>query len=617
MSSKMNRRPVPSSTVSASSVATDNSVSDSRKRQSRRDDAIRRKIESDLNKKRPVQTPTKKHRKADPGTVLSLKPSEPIICKPSATVYEVAQLMSAKRENCILVVDEYENQLRGIFTAKDLAFRVVGKGLKATAVTIDQIMTPNPMCATTATAASEALNLMVLKGFRHLPVLDDVSRIVGVLDITKCYNEAMVKLERMYQSSKKLYDALDSVNSEMGMGQQPLEVLNYFENLKTKMNGPTLETVLDEKAVPVYVNVKSSVYEATVLMKEHHTTAVLVRDGDDSQVSGIFTSKDVVLRVIAAGLDPKTVSVIRVMTPQPDVSDKGVSIQAALRKMFEGHFLNLPVTEDGEIIGIVEVLKLTYATLHQIKAIQSKDDNGNEIEGPAWNRFWTGFDNDLDSDSVHSDSMLDIPEVTQSELNSFNINDLGPSDSISLNGRSNLNPGYEKEQVEHVPYAFKFKSPIGRVHRISLKPVDGVDALRELITSKLGLQDFSVLSVYSLSSDAEGEATGRTEDIRGNFAISYVDDEGDIVAITSNQDLIDCVLINKRQANEKADLYIHNPHASSNLIYCNTPAAKHAPKNDSRGGAEFIPGVANEVLLSGALLALATSIVIVFSLGRK
>ena len=41
-----------------------------------------------------------------------------------------------------------------------------------------------------------------------------------------------------------------------------------------------------------------------MLMKENRTTAVLVKDTNE-QVAGIFTSKDVVLRVIAAGLDPK------------------------------------------------------------------------------------------------------------------------------------------------------------------------------------------------------------------------------------------------------------------------------------------------------------------------
>lgn len=167
-------------------------------------------------------------------------------------------------------------------------------------------MTADPICANANNPASEALNLMVERGFRHLPVLDNDNQIVGVLDITKCYAQQMEKLERMHAQSKTLYDAWNSVHNEIGVQDQPQHVFQYFETLKSKMNGPTLDNVLDETTEPIYVSVKTSVYEATVLMKENKTTAVLVKD-TNQEVTGIFTSKDVVLRVIAAGLDPKTV----------------------------------------------------------------------------------------------------------------------------------------------------------------------------------------------------------------------------------------------------------------------------------------------------------------------
>ena len=103
-----------------------------------------------------------------------------------------------------------------------------------------------------------------------------------------------------------------------------------------------------------------------MLIKDNHTTAVLVQD--QGSITGIFTSKDVVLRVIAPGLDPANCSVVRVMTPHPDFAPMDMTIQAALRKMHDGHYLNLPVmNEPGEIVGMVDVLKLTYATLDQVR----------------------------------------------------------------------------------------------------------------------------------------------------------------------------------------------------------------------------------------------------------
>ena len=72
-------------------------------------------------------------------------------------------------------------ELLGIFTAKDVAFRIVGSGLNATQVTIDTIMTKTEFSANAADPAGDALNLMVERGFRHLPVLDENCKLLVFL----------------------------------------------------------------------------------------------------------------------------------------------------------------------------------------------------------------------------------------------------------------------------------------------------------------------------------------------------------------------------------------------------------------------------------------------------
>lgn len=583
-------------------------LSDSRKRQTKRDEAIRRKIENDLSKKKRAAPRMSRKRSGGgaPGTVLSLRPSEPIVCSPKLTVHEVSQLMSAKRENCILV--EQDQTLLGIFTARDLAFRVVALGLNPNSTTIDQIMTPNPQCATSSTVALEALNLMVEKGFRHLPVLDETSQlVVGVLDITKCYAQQMEKLERMHASSKKLYEALDSVQLEMGVHDHPLHVFEYFEDLRAKMNGPTLEDVLanDSSLMPVYANVKLSVYEAAVLMKENHTTAVLVRDNGDD-VSGIFTSKDVVLRVIAAGLDPRNCSIVRVMTPQPDVALHKMSIQDALRKMFDGHYLNLPVVDEGDIVGIVDVLRLTHTTLSQIRLIELQLHHEHQLsraaplgEGPAWNKFWTSLDDD--SESVNSDTLT---HGSAPDINAFNV-DIQPSDSVS-HATSPIKPKQrpalfagdeitEEDETQSTvlqlsALTFKLKSPTGRVHRFALAAADGVDKLHQMIDSKLHARDLELLAAS----------------VDEPYAISYLDDEGDVVSITTDHDLIECVKINRKLRTDRADLYIHNMHEP--------PAVERRTRDR---GSQLIFGVSNEVLILGAVAMLGAAAVVGWVIGRK
>ena len=164
---------------------------------------------------------------------------------------------------------------------------------------------------------------------------------MGLLDITKVFHEALDKVERGSSASQKLYTALEGVQSELGPGMaanpQAAAMLAYVEALREKTALPDLTTVMDSRTQPATVSPKTTVREAAKLMKERHTTAVCVMEaglgGAPPKIAGIFTSKDVVLRVIAAGLDPGRCSVVRVMTPHPDVAAPTMTVQEALKKM--------------------------------------------------------------------------------------------------------------------------------------------------------------------------------------------------------------------------------------------------------------------------------------------
>ena len=91
--------------------------------------ALRKRIENELSRKRTVSTTqhSSRRRGAKPnvakGTVAALKPSPALTVPDTITVAEASQLCAAKRTDCVLVVDDEEG-LSGIFTAKDLAYRV-------------------------------------------------------------------------------------------------------------------------------------------------------------------------------------------------------------------------------------------------------------------------------------------------------------------------------------------------------------------------------------------------------------------------------------------------------------------------------------------------------------
>ncbi|KAJ5611721.1 hypothetical protein N7528_008826 [Penicillium herquei] len=631
----------PSSDVGSGTGTMSAASSRQRQTQSKRDEAIRLKMEANLNKKKQHQAKATRSRKAPPGTVLALKPSQALQIKPNLSIAEAAQLMAAKREDCVLVTDDDE-RISGIFTAKDLAFRVVGMGLKAREVSVAEIMTKNPLCARTDTSATDALDLMVRKGFRHLPVMDENQDISGVLDITKCFYDAMEKLERAYSSSRKLYDALEGVQTELG-SSQPQQVIQYVEALRQKMSGPTLESVLDGMP-PVTVSVRTTVKDAAALMKEHHTTALLVQD--QGSITGIFTSKDIVLRVIAPGLDPATCSVVRVMTPHPDFAPSDMSIQAALRKMHDGHYLNLPVmNEGGEIVGMVDVLKLTYATLEQINTMQTQDD-----EGPAWNKFWLSMDHE--SDSMVSGSQSHPPHTANRSVMSPDLarsaydNSVLPNESASHHGgeeHSEVASQHHKEPAEDVPFPFKFKAPSGRVHRVNVLTTAGVEELVKQVTAKLGAE------VEAVGGEAIAEE-GRLSNT--GYALSYMDNEGDTVSITTDQDMLDAINLARRTHHDKVDLFVHDPAqppipvpaptpvpveplpvkpatpiieehssvaddtATEEPVPVVKPRAQQFPSHGHGPEEQLIAGVPNDLLLPGAIVTLAAVIAGVFILSR-
>ncbi|GAA6042625.1 hypothetical protein JCM8097_008249 [Rhodosporidiobolus ruineniae] len=569
-------------------------LAETRKRQSRRDEAIRKKIESELSRKRPPtkRSGTSSHqtRSARPkqGTVSALRPLPALTVPSSLSVADASQLCAAKRTDCVLVVDE-EEHLCGIFTAKDLAFRVVGDGLDPRTTPVSAIMTANPMVTRDSTSATEALQTMVTRGFRHLPVCNEEGDVVGLLDITKVFHESLEKLEKAYGSSQKLYTALEGAQEQFGGADaQANPLLAYVQALRDKMSFPDLGSILDARTTAATIGVRTSVRDAARLMREKRTTAVCVMEENGQKIAGIFTSKDVVLRVIAAGLDAKTCSVVRVMTPHPDCALPTLSIQDALRKMHDGHYLNLPVVDDaGSLIGIVDVLKLTYATLEQVNSLHA-DSGADTSGGPLWGRFFSAagqVDDDDESmvsgagmseatssqapfqtpvrghrskDSVDTPGSELFPGDSASVVHDDAASDVGgrrgPGHASSIGGLS----GAQLPIVDDGTYLFKFVAPGGTNHRFQAR-YDSHEFLLDIVSGKLSSDPFFTNATSTPAATAvEGEeavAAPVVPDPR-DFQLSYRDDDGDLVLMSADGDVTDAVQTAKKQGKDRVVLHV-------------------------------------------------------------
>jgi len=77
-----------------------------------------------------------------------------------------------------------------------------------------------------------------------------------------------------------------------------------------------------------------------------------VTDGDQCLV-GIFTGRDAVCRVLAAGRDPAGTKLAEVMTTEPSTMLPGGTAIEALRLMQDGGFRHVPVVHQRRVVGVV------------------------------------------------------------------------------------------------------------------------------------------------------------------------------------------------------------------------------------------------------------------------
>jgi CBS domain-containing protein len=101
---------------------------------------------------------------------------------PQASVREAAGVMT--RANCgsVLIMEPPE-ALLGIVTERDLMTRVLARGLDPERTTVREVMTPNPICVGPETKVSDAVVIMIERGFRHLPIIGSGKKIMGVFSV--------------------------------------------------------------------------------------------------------------------------------------------------------------------------------------------------------------------------------------------------------------------------------------------------------------------------------------------------------------------------------------------------------------------------------------------------
>ncbi len=126
---------------------------------------------------------------------------------PTASVWEAACVMT--RANCgsVLIMEPPE-KLLGIVTERDLMTRVLAKALNPERTQVSSVMTPNPQCVGPETLVSDAVVIMIERGFRHLPIVAPGSKILGVFSVRDALPREIGNAISVTEFNEQVNDAL-------------------------------------------------------------------------------------------------------------------------------------------------------------------------------------------------------------------------------------------------------------------------------------------------------------------------------------------------------------------------------------------------------------------------
>lgn len=121
------------------------------------------------------------------------------------------------------------------------------------------------------------------------------------------------------------------------------------------MNTP-IALLLSQKGSSVFsIPALATVADAVHIMNLHKVGSVIVTQA--GELVGIFTERDVLTRVVAAGRSPDTTSVADVMTHNPVTISPHASLEDVMSVITERRVRHLPILEEGSrtVLGLVSI----------------------------------------------------------------------------------------------------------------------------------------------------------------------------------------------------------------------------------------------------------------------
>jgi CBS domain-containing protein len=119
------------------------------------------------------------------------------------------------------------------------------------------------------------------------------------------------------------------------------------------MNTPVAVLLSRKGSAVQTVAPSDSVADAVRVMNEKKIGSVLVVEG--GRLAGIFTERDVLSRVVAAGVNPRTTRVAEVMSSRLETIAPEMTIGDVMGIFTHKRCRHLPVVADGQLLGLISI----------------------------------------------------------------------------------------------------------------------------------------------------------------------------------------------------------------------------------------------------------------------
>jgi CBS domain-containing protein len=136
---------------------------------------------------------------------------------------------------------------------------------------------------------------------------------------------------------------------------------------------------------PARVDADQSVFDAVrVMAKEGVGAVAVIEQGEKAELCGIFTERDVMLRVVLQKLDPEKTKVREVMSSPVATIPEDMNAEDAFNQMVGGHMRHLAiVSKDGALLGMLSIRNLLEFLVQDLQRELHSLDQYISNDGPG------------------------------------------------------------------------------------------------------------------------------------------------------------------------------------------------------------------------------------------